>query len=115
MVQSTTNVLRSYDQSGVGTRARDSSRYGSGYGGGGGGYGGRSNSREVDSLNTTWDTMGRGLSRRPYDDSMASSSYSRSGAGESSHRGGGSVGRYSGLRASGGLTINITASEAIKY
>ena len=91
--QSTTNVLRSYDQRGVGTRTRDAQRYGD-YNGSYGGGGERTSSRDVDSMNTTWDTMGRGLSRRPYDDSMMSTSYSS----------GNNVGRYSGLRASGGST-----------
>ena len=94
--QSTTNVLRSYDQRGVGTRTRDAQRYGD-YNGSYGGGGERTSSRDVDSMNTTWDTMGRGLSRRPYDDLY--------GNGErNTMTSGNNIGRYSGLRASGGAT-----------
>ena len=108
--QSTTNVLRSYDANGVGTSTRDgtygssSSRYGNEL------YGSRNNNtlRDVDQMSSTWDSMGRGLSRRPYD-AMDRSNTSGGGGMSSSYnnnRGGNrsEVGRYSGLRASGGST-----------
>lgn len=95
--QSTTNVLRSYDANGVGTTTRDSNRYGSGYGGRFDDFGSSRLLRRVDATHTTWDTMGRGLSRRPYDDLY--------GNGErNTMTSGNNIGRYSGLRASGGAT-----------
>ena len=106
--QSTTNVLRSYDVSGVGTMTRDGRRNN-----GGMMYGRTGESttlRDVDTMNTTWDTMGRGLSRRPYDTmdrnyGSASMSNSMTSSYNGGRRGGDDqVGRYSGLRASGGST-----------
>ena len=111
--QSTTNVLRSYDADGVGTTTRDSSnnRYGNNT------FGSSRALRGVASTNTTWDTMGRGLSRRPYDDvdrsntygsggqnSIMSNSMSSSLGGSRGNRSTNDIGRYSGLRASGGAT-----------
>ena len=107
--QNTTNVLRAYDTNGVGTTTRESNRYDAGYNNSGA-YG-RSLLRGAPATNTTWDTMGRGVSRRPYDDvygqrgggggrnAIMSSSMSSSLGSNSAN-----VGRYSGLRASGGAT-----------
>lgn len=100
---STTSVLRAYDSDGVGTTRPGGLSAVDGY------YG-RMNrlgatSRDMDTLNTTWDSMGRGPTARAYDQvdrQSMSSSYGSGMLGMATRSG--TFGRYSGLRASGGAT-----------